>query len=117
MTDQPETDIEPAVADWFRERYEDGAETQVWQPEPRWYCDIVVEVGFARLYIEVENDADSVRPGMGQAIAYAGQDPIAGIPMVVTPKDHLDEARAERLRCWSPAIIREFDTEEMEFAR
>lgn len=109
---KPETDIEPLVADWFREQYgDDAVETQGYQSDPRWFCDIVVDTGWARLFVEVENDADAVRPGTAQAQGYAGDDPVRGVPMVVTPKDHIDPVRAERLRRGGNCLIREFDGE------
>lgn len=115
MTHEPETDIEDAVLAWFVGTFGvENVDQQVYLPEPRWFCDIVVEVGFGRLYIEVENDANSVRPGIGQALAYAGTDP-AGIPLVITPKDHLDPDRREILQQRMGVLVREFDTEAMEF--
>lgn len=118
MTHEPESGIEPLVADWFRERHgERRVETQAYQPGPRWYCDIVVQLDWATLFVEIENDADSVRDGVAQAIGYAGSDRIGGVPMVVTPVGHLDDARADRLRRNSSVLIREFDGEEGRFVR
>lgn len=115
MTHKPESDVEPAVAEWFEERHgADAVERQVYLEEPRWYCDIVVDLGAVVLYIEVENDAASVRDGLAQALGYAATDD-AGLGMVVTPADHADETRVELLRRTTSAVIREFDTERGEF--
>lgn len=116
MVHEPEKDFEPAVRDWFAEAYgEDAVDTQVYQSEPRWYCDIVVDVGFAKLFIEVENDDRAIRPGMAQAMGYAADDPVRGVPMVVTPKDHLDKERLRRLRSNGIILVREFDESEGEW--
>lgn len=118
MTHEPERDFQPAVADWFRDRYgTDAVETGAHIDDPDWYCDIVVDVGFAVLYIEVENDADAVRPGLAQALGYAADDEVAGVPMVVTPVDHIDDTRADYLRRSSHALIREFDVDAGVFVR
>jgi len=115
VTHEPETAIEDAVLAWFVGHFGvENVDQQVYLSEPRWYCDIVVEVGFGRLYIEVENDADSVRPGIAQALGYAGTDR-AGVPMVITPKDHLDPVRLEILQRQTTVLVREFDIEAMEF--
>lgn len=107
--------VEPAVADWFRDHYgADAVETQVYQPEPYWFVDLVVDVSFATLFIEVENDADSVRRGVAQAAGYAGAD-IDGVPVVITPKGHVDPDRLERLQRGSNVLICEFDLEHEEF--
>lgn len=109
MTHEPESDFEHRVADWFRDAYGPRAvDTQVWLPGPRWYCDIVVDAGWCALYIEVENDEDSVRPGSAQAMGYAATDPVRGVPVVVTPKGHLDSERARLIRT-SGVLLREFD--------
>jgi len=60
-------------------------------------------------------DAGSARPGVAQAVGYAGTDPARGIPMVVTPAGHVDRHRLVALREGSPALIREFDTEAGQF--
>lgn len=110
MTHKPEAQIEPAVAEWFREEYgEENVGTQVYLSGVSWYCDIVVNVGFGRMYIEVESRASEVRPGLAQAAGYAATDAM-GIPLVVTPKDHIDPARYEAYRRGSGVLIREFDT-------
>lgn len=118
MTHVFEHEIEPRVAEWFEQEYgETCVETQVYQPETQWYCDIVVDVGFGRLYIEVENDSGSVRSGIAQALGYAAQDSVAGIPMVVTPVGHLDRTRVDRLRQNTGCLVREFDEEALAFTR
>lgn len=111
MTHEPEAEIEPLVADWFRDRYGEGnVEQQAYLSGVVWFCDIVVDVGFARLYVEVESRASEVRPGIAQAAAYAGTDPI-GVPLVVTPKDHIDPERREAYRRGTSVLIREFNDE------
>lgn len=117
-THRPEKPFEDDVAHWFACRYgEENVDTQVWQPEPRWYCDIVVTTGFATLYIECESRASEVRHGIAQALGYAADDPVAGIPMVITPKGHLNEKKVSRLRQSTTVAIREFDAEAGTFVR
>lgn len=117
MTHFPEDSFERTVADWFRNQYgEHCVETQQYQADPYWFVDIVVNTGWCQLYVEIENDARAVRHGVAQSEGYAGAD-VHGIPMVVTPKGHLDPVRAERLRRGGAALIREFDAEAGEFVR
>lgn len=112
---RPEDEIEPAVAQWFRDRHgDDAVERQVWLEEPRWYCDVVVDLEAVTLYVEIENDAASVRDGVAQALGYAATDD-AGVAMVVTPADHVEETRVELLRRTTAAVIREFDADAGEF--
>lgn len=118
MTHKTESNVQPAVARYFIDEYGgENVELQQYQPGPRWYCDIVVQLDWATLFIEVENDADSVRSGIAQALGYAAADPVGGIPMVVTPAGHLNSERIDRLRRSSAAIVREFDTDREEFVR
>lgn len=111
MPHESEAEFADWVAEWFRQQYgADAVEKQVWLPDERWYADLVVDCGWCRLFVEIENDADSVRPGFGQAAGYAGTDHVEGRHLVVTPPDHLDADRAEALRNRG-AHIREFDGE------
>jgi len=115
MTHAPESEIEPAVADWFQETYgTDAVETQRYLPGVRWYCDIVVDVGFATLFVEVESRADAVRAGLAQAAGYAAtrRD---GIPLLVTPPDHVDAHRRLAFETGLHVPIREFDSEKGDF--
>lgn len=110
MTHITETTFGHAVVHWFEDTFgPDAVQTQVYQPEPYWFVDLVVDVGFARLFVELENDARSVRSGVAQALGYAGADIRFGVPMVVTPKGHLDGEKIRRLRQSSTVLIREFD--------
>lgn len=116
MTHKYETEFEKDVVEWFEHYYgEDRVESQVYQSEPRWYCDVVVDVDFATLYIELESRASEVRPGISQALGYAADDLEEGVPMVVTPKGHVDKERLRRLRMNTTALIREFDGESSEW--
>lgn len=120
MTHFPESEFGEAVTEWFEDQYGDEHVTtarDTFQPQPYWYPDIVVEADWCVLYIEVENDADSVRPGLAQAEGYAGADLVAGVPLVITPAGHLNPTRAERLRRGGRALIREFDADEGAFVR
>lgn len=113
MTHIDEIDFEMAVAEWFRATYgDDAVEQQVYQDGPYWFADIVVDLDFATLYVEVENDADSVREGVGQAIGYAAVLPNEGIPMVVTPEHHLDDDEVARLSKGSSVVIREYSVDD-----
>lgn len=108
----PETAVEDSIALWFRDHVgNDNVSTQVYQPPVDWFCDIVVQTAWCRLYIEVENDADSIRAGIAQAQAYAADDPV-GVPMVIGPVNDLGSERAERLRRSTPALVRSFDSDD-----
>lgn len=112
MTHEPESGIQPAVVDYFVERY--GADRVVAQDHlgsVDWFADVVVDCGWGRLYVEVENDADSVRAGAAQAGAYAGTDPVGGIGLVVAPADHLPRpARLAAIRRLG-VLVRAFDVD------
>lgn len=108
----PEATFEEHVEQWFRLRYgEENVETQHYQSDPRWFVDVRVNTLYAVLYIELESRASEIRPGIGQALGYAAADPVAGVPMVITPAGHVYDRKIERLRQRSPALIREFDEE------
>lgn len=110
MTHGEEDTFHDSVVGWFKRIFgHQNVHENVYQPEPYWFVDLVVDLPFCRFYIEIENDADSIRPGIAQAQAYAAAEPVSGVPMVVTPKGHLEDAA--RLRASTPAIIREFDAE------
>lgn len=112
MTHESEAEFADAVAEWFETAYgRQNVEREVWLPRVRWYCDIVVAADPATLFVEVENDADSIRSGIAQALGYAATEPITGVPVLVTPKGHLDTERVRRLREATPVIVREFDGE------
>jgi len=118
MTHEIEVTFRDAVAEWFRSVY--GAENvdeETYLAEPRWYCDIVVDTGWARLVIEIENDADSVRAGTAQAASYAATDSVAGVPVVIVPAGHLDPARTAAIRHGTVPLVREFDADAGEFVR
>lgn len=116
MTHSDEKPFEIALADWFAERYGEGSvKTQVYQPEPRWYCDIIVDTGYATLFVECESRAGEVRHGIAQALGYAAADRRKGVPMVVTPAGHLTDAKVQRLQQSTTVVVREFDAELMEF--
>lgn len=116
MPHQTETAFESAVAEWFKEEYGPNAVTrQKYLEGPRWFCDIVVDTGFARLFIEVENDAGSIRDGIGQTLGYAATDLERGFPMIVTPAGHIDKDRLALLRQNGSTLIREFSAEEEVF--
>lgn len=116
MTHVPEIEFADHVEEWFRARY--GAENvkrEHYQPGPHWFCDLRVNTGYATLYIEIENDTGSVRTGISQALGYAAEDRVAGIPMVVTPSGHINDEKAKRLRQSSTVVVREFDADAGEF--
>lgn len=116
MPHLPEREFSERVADWFRDQYgADAVATQVYQPAPRWYCDIVVHTGYATLYIETESRASEIRSGLGQALGYCADDLETGIPVIVTPAGHLEPEKVAPLRRSGTALIREFDLETGEF--
>lgn len=107
MTHLDEDEFRDRVAAWYRDR-DMRVATEVYQPGPYWFADIVVTGDDITRYIEVENDADSIRAGVGQAIGYAGADP-NGVPMVVVPNGHTESPDVQRLRQGSRVIVRAFD--------
>lgn len=116
MPHAPESEFIDAVADWFSDQY--GAANvsrQVYQPGPRWYCDLVVHTGYATLYIETESRAGEIRNGLAQALGYCAADLENGIPIVITPAGHIDSERVLRLQQSTTAVIREFDADAGEF--
>lgn len=116
VTHEPEFDFVDYVEEWFRHRYgAENVEREHYQPMPNWYCDLRVDTGYATLYIEVENDSGSIRSGIAQALGYAAEDQTAGVPMVVTPRGHINNEKIERLRQSSTVVVREFDAEDGEF--
>lgn len=115
MTHVSEATFHSTVRKWFENQYgADAVKSEVYQIAPRWYCDLVVTLPSHSLYIELENDKGSIRPGLAQALGYAGADP-HGVPMVITPPGHLDRARVDRLQSKSSVLIREFDAAAGEF--
>lgn len=111
---RPEAPFEDQVADWFRAKYGDQhVEQQRYQRGPRWFCDVYVDTGHVRLFIETESRASEVRSGLAQALGYAAEDPAFGVPMVVAPVGHLpsDSERLNRLRQSTTVPILTFDPE------
>lgn len=118
MTHAAESSFGAYVTAWFVERYGPGAVDEQPHLEPTGNIpDLVVDADWAVLYVEIENDASSIRTGVGQAQEYAGHDPVAGVPLVVVPAGHGDEAELQRLRRRSVATVREFDADAREFVR
>lgn len=116
MTHESESSFEEVVVSWFENEYgEDAVETQVYQPEPYWFVDVVVDVEFGTLFIELESREDAVRAGVAQALGYCAADPVKGIPMVIAPKGHIEDTDIDRLRRSTTVVIREFDEEQFEF--
>lgn len=118
MTHDTESSFEDDVAAWFDARHDVLAvERQHYQPDPRWYVDLVVTYPWGTLFIELESRASEVRHGIAQAQGYAAAAPRDGIPMVVVPKGHLHDAKVDRLVRSSTTVVREFDDERGEFVR
>lgn len=114
----PEAPFEDQVATWFRARYgEENVTQQHYQSEPRWFVDIRVDVGYATLYIETESRSYEVRSGVAQSLGYSAEDLVAGVPMVIAPKGHIQEEKINRLRQSTTVAIREFDEEKGVFVR
>ena len=67
------------------------------------FADYWVDLDLFVLAIEVENDADSVRSGVAQALEYAQNDDRA-LPAVITPEGCVDEAQADQLRDICPIV-------------
>lgn len=117
MTHLSEDEFTGVVHRWWIERVgEANVHREVYQPDPYWFVDLVVERPEVTWYIEVENDAGSIRHGVGQALGYAADHP-AGEPMVIVPADHTHRPDVDRLRESQAVLIREFDAEERAFVR
>jgi len=117
MSDDPERDIEPALADALSTAGLDITQ-QVYQPGPYWYVDIVARGPLATFYIEVENDgdADTVRHGMMQAEGYAAaaNDPRA-IPVLIIPTDHAEHPDWDILTAAFDGLALRFDPDTQTF--
>jgi hypothetical protein len=73
--------------------------------------DFLVQTPLCRLAIELENDAASIRDGLGQAVDYHRKAPDLR-PVILVPKGHVSDTRVE---AYSPyVLIREFDVEKKE---
>lgn len=81
----------------------DAVEHEQYLEETTAYADYWVDLGVVILAIEVENDADSVRSGVAQALEYAQNDDRA-VPLVITVEGHVDAAQADQLRDICPII-------------
>lgn len=92
MTHVPERRFHDAVGEFLRGKF---PEAEV-ESEPRLtgsgrIPDFRVSTADGDVYVvEVENDADSAIPGMGQALVYAAHDPDY-IPAVVLPENHTEQ--------------------------
>lgn len=80
-----------------------GIEHEKWLDETGCYADFWIEAGDLVLAVEVENDADSVRDGVAQALEYAGNHPRA-VPVVYVPRGHVEQAQVQALRAWCPIV-------------
>lgn len=115
MTHEAERAIGDEVVEWFEDQYgEDNVHREYYIADTGCFCDILVETGWCSLYVELENDKESIREGMGQAMEYAGNDKVTGVPMVITPEGHVNEERIRHLRN-NGVLVREFDGDMMEF--
>lgn len=107
MVHEPEDEFHARVERWLNRRYgATNVEHEPYQADVARYPDFVVEDDLATYYIEVENDADSVQAGVGQAVGYAAysEDPRA-VPVVVIPSDHVPQPEADRIRTRSSVLI------------
>lgn len=104
MTHADEADFAPQVEAWLVDTFgDDAVESGKWLSRTTCYADFWVDTGVVILAIEVENDAGSIRDGVGQALEYAQNDPRA-VPVVITPVGHADDDQADALRNVCPII-------------
>lgn len=116
MTHLSERAFTDVVEAWFRAEYGDSqVEREVYQPGPYWFVDLVVDTGPVNLFVEVENDAASIRDGVGQALGYAASQPHS-VPLLVVPMGHVEMPDVQRLRASQALVIRGFDVEMGEWA-
>lgn len=99
---------EAAFVESLQERFErqfgaDAIEREYWCDDTGCFADFWVDVGDLILAIEVENDEDSVRSGVAQALEYAANDPRA-VPVVYVPAGHVERAQVQALRSVCPIV-------------
>lgn len=114
MTHSPEVEIEVQVEERLKDLHgEEAVQTQVYLPETGRFCDIVADLPHVTLCIEVESREEALTKGVGQTLLYAGHYP-DGVPVIITPLDHLQEPEANIWR-QRGVVILEYDEETGDF--
>lgn len=114
ITEDEFTDI---VETWWEDQVGvENVSREVYQPGPYWFVDLIVNRPEVDWYIEIENDRESIRDGVGQALGYAS-DYKHGEPMIIVPAGHTAQSEVEALRKSQAVLVREFDTKNMEFIK
>jgi len=115
MNKMPEDEFQDILEEfWISEVGEKNVEREVFQPDPYWYVDFIVKRPEVIWFIEVENDLNSVRKGVGQGLGYSSDNQF-GEPMVIVPYFDTDKTDLQKIRQSQSIISREFDHEAMEF--
>ena len=105
---EPELKFQERLYEHYCEKY--GAENV--EREKRFSngrrTDFWIETGDAILAVEVENDADSVIAGSGQALLYATEHERA-VPVVAVPADHIEEPERTQIASQTQVLVIEYD--------
>lgn len=109
MTHEAESTFEDDVERYLYDEFGESAEwidDNVWLPGTSGYADFWVEFSDMAYAIEVENDADSIRPGCAQAMEYASpKNHYNAVPVVIVPEGHNEAAVTETFRGYGVIII------------
>lgn len=109
MTHESEDTFADHVEELLIQYYgEENVDRNHYLEETYRFADFWVDTGLVILAIEVENDFDSVLKGISQAYLYAAHDKRA-LPLVVVPKDHVENPEIEMLREKAPILELEED--------
>lgn len=87
---------------------EDNVYREKYYPETGRFVDFYVETAVVNLALEVENDAEAIMKGAGQAVLYANHDSNT-VGAVVVPKGHIDQPETNLLRQDIPIVELEVD--------
>lgn len=109
MTHISESEFEERYVEPYLEREFPGGDVvgkNKWVDGTGGYPDYWLDFGDMVFAIEVENDADSIRDGCGQAQEYASHlnHPNA-VPVLLTPEGHSEQTTVETFRARGVIII------------
>jgi hypothetical protein len=105
MTHEYESAFHERVHAWLREAHPEAEVAHEHQyPATDRIADFLVRREWCTLAIEVENDANAVVKGVGQAMQYAAHHP-NGVPVVVTPAGHVDRPEMDLYASATPAVM------------
>lgn len=92
MTDRTEREYTEDVALYLYEHFgSDRVNSTEYLHKSGTFPDYWITGPICDYAVEVENGADSLYEGVGQALYYAAHAPTKTVPVVVFPKDHLSD--------------------------